>query len=297
MKKLMILSGSLAACVFGAMAETIDVPAGQTVKVEAGRVFTGAALVKTGAGTLDLTGAALRNAGLEIREGAVRLEGGKKVGATTRYVRWTITKTRPGKGGAPEYANSGAQFAEFLLFKDGKPVALPAKAKAIGSGAEGCEGTGKGIDGNVDTKSYSGSPLVVDFGEELSFDGYSYVTANDAIGRDPVSWRLEAGVADADDAQIGWSPIAGENDFTPVKERKTAVGKIFPVSACDVVPYNYPVTVCGKGRLVLRNVNETLETASGTGEIALEGSSSIAFTAGATFAGTVSGSASVVYQK
>ena len=44
-----------AACL--AQAETIDVPAGQTRKVEPGRRFTGDVLVKTGAGELDLTGA------------------------------------------------------------------------------------------------------------------------------------------------------------------------------------------------------------------------------------------------
>ncbi|MBR0505123.1 MAG: hypothetical protein IJJ84_06920, partial [Kiritimatiellae bacterium] len=74
-----------AACL--AQAETIDVPAGQTRKVEPGRRFTGDVLVKVGAGELDLTGAALANAGLEIREGSVRLKGGGSCTVTTRFVQ------------------------------------------------------------------------------------------------------------------------------------------------------------------------------------------------------------------
>ena len=73
MKTLVVV---LVAAACWAQAETIDVPAGQTRKVEPGRRFTGDVLVKTGAGELDLSGASLANAGLEIREGSVkRLQG------------------------------------------------------------------------------------------------------------------------------------------------------------------------------------------------------------------------------
>ena len=73
MKKIALFLAA-AACL--AQAETIDVPAGQTRTVEPGRRFAGDVLVKTGAGELDLTGAVLANAGLEVRAGSVRLRGG-----------------------------------------------------------------------------------------------------------------------------------------------------------------------------------------------------------------------------
>ena len=60
------------------------------------------------------------------------------------------------------------------------------------------------------------------------------------------------------------------------------------VALRDVVPCDYPVTVCGKGRLVLVGVNETLEKASGCGLIVLE-DSSVAFAPGTAFTGSVSG--------
>ena len=71
-------------CLFAAVAAagqngtTLDVPAGKTVKVEPGRLFEGGPLVKTGAGCLDLSGAQLRNAGLEIREGRWRSPEGAR---------------------------------------------------------------------------------------------------------------------------------------------------------------------------------------------------------------------------
>ena len=79
-----VLVAVLVAAACWAQAETIVVPAGQTRKVEPGRRFTGDVLVKVGAGELDLTGAALANAGLEIREGSVRLTGGGSCTVTTR---------------------------------------------------------------------------------------------------------------------------------------------------------------------------------------------------------------------
>ena len=77
MKKLMVAGGALAvfACM-GAAPTAISVPAGETVKVGAGCQFKGGVLVKTGAGTLDLSAAVLRNEGLEIREGAVLFASG-----------------------------------------------------------------------------------------------------------------------------------------------------------------------------------------------------------------------------
>ncbi len=271
--------------------ETIDVPAGQTVKIPKGRAFTGGALVKTGAGTLDLTDAQLRNTGLEIREGAVHFDGAAHA-ATARYVRFTVSKTRPGKKGPPEYAESGPQYAELRLYRDGKHVPMPTGAQILGGASwSDREGPAKAIDGNVETKYYGSSPLVVDLGEEVTFDGYSYVTAHDAIGRDPMDWTLDVG-----DETSAFVTAGRETGFAAPTARKTEVGRIFPVRVSDVVPHDYPVTVCGAGRLVLRGARETIENLSGAGAIVLEGDSTLDIGADATFSGTVSGAGAVTWR-
>ena len=294
MKKLMVAGGALAvfACM-GAAPTAISVPAGETVKVEAGCQFKGGVLVKTGAGTLDLSAAVLRNEGLEIREGAVLFASGGSSAVSCRYLRWNVTKTRPAKSAPPEYGNTGSQFSEFRLFRGGKMLPRPAHATAICAN-DWAESPKKGIDGDLKTKCYA-NPFVADFGEEVTFDGYSFATANDAIGRDPASWTVEAGFATA--AGIQWAPIGSVQGFEAPKARFAEAGKVFPVSVSDVVPAGYPVVVRAAGRLVLRGANEMLEAVSGDGLVQLEGGASVSFGADCAFTGTVCGGGAVNFAK
>ncbi len=294
MKKLMVAGGALAvfACM-GAAPTAISVPAGETVKVEAGCQFKGGVLVKTGAGTLDLSAAVLRNEGLEIREGAVLFASGGSAVVSCRYLRWNVTKTRPAKSAPPEYGNTGSQFSEFRLFRGGKMLPRPAHATAI-CASDWAESPKKGIDGDLKTKCYA-NPFVADFGEEVTFDGYSFATANDAIGRDPASWTVEAGFATA--AGIQWAPIGSVQGFEAPKARFAEAGKVFPVSVSDVVPAGYPVVVRAAGRLVLRGANEMLEAVSGDGLVQLEGGASVSFGADCAFTGTVCGGGAVNFAK
>lgn len=294
MKKLMVAGGALAvfACM-GAAPTAISVPAGETVKVEAGCQFKGGVLVKTGAGTLDLSAAVLRNEGLEIREGAVLFASGGSAVVSCRYLRWNVTKTRPAKSAPPEYGNTGSQFSEFRLFRGGKMLPRPAHATAICAN-DWAESPKKGIDGDLKTKCYA-NPFVADFGEEVTFDGYSFATANDAIGRDPASWTVEAGFATA--AGIQWAPIGSVQGFEAPKARFAEAGKVFPVSVSDVVPAGYPVVVRAAGRLVLRGANEMLEAVSGDGLVQLEGGASVSFGADCAFTGTVCGGGAVNFAK
>ena len=294
MKKLMVAGGALAvfACM-GAAPTAISVPAGETVKVGAGCPFKGGVLVKTGAGTLDLSAAVLRNEGLEIREGAVLFASGGSAAVSCRYLRWNVTKTRPAKSAPPEYGNTGSQFSEFRLFRGGKMLPRPAHATAI-CASDWAESPKKGIDGDLKTKCYA-NPFVADFGEEVTFDGYSFATANDAIGRDPASWTVEAGFATA--AGIQWAPIGSVQGFEAPKARFAEAGKVFPVSVSDVVPAGYPVVVRAAGRLVLRGANEMLEAVSGDGLVQLEGGASASFGADCAFTGTVCGGGAVNFAK
>ena len=90
-------------------------PAGKTVKIEPGRRFEGGVLVKEGEGVLDLTGAVLANAGLDVRSGTVRFAAGASSTVTARFLRFDVRETRPGKKGPPEYGGSGSQFRECRL--------------------------------------------------------------------------------------------------------------------------------------------------------------------------------------
>ena len=276
-----------------AVAETISVPAGQTMTVESGRRFEGEVLVKEGTGTLDLSGAVLANKGLEIHEGSVLLKAGQGASTvTTRFVKFNVSQARPAKSGPPEYGNSGSQFSEFRLYLNGKVLPMPEGAHPL-VGPDSREGPAKGIDGNLKTKCYY-NPLQIDLGREVTFDGYSYVTANDAIGRDPYCWTVEAGVADG--SHVQWMTMGTVSKFEAPKERFTEVGKIFPVCLKDKLPSNYPVKVCGKGRLVLDGLTETLEAVSGSGLIELR-DSKLDIGREATFSGTVCGTGSVQYKK
>ena len=284
---------AVATACLAASAETISVPAGKTERVEPGRRFEGNVLVKEGEGTLDLTGAVLANAGLDVREGAVRFAAGASAIVTARYLRFDVRETRPGKKGPPEYGGSGSQFSEFRLYRGGKALPMPKDAKAMNGNPSMREGPQKALDGDLKTKCYF-NPLIVDLGEDVTFDGYSFVTANDAIGRDPRSWTLAAGTETGGD--IAWSAVGSVNGFEAPKERFTEAGKIFPVALKDVVPANYPVTVGGKGRLVLSGASETLERCAGEGLIVLE-NATVDFAPQATFNGSVTGGGAVSWRK
>ena len=284
---------AVATACLAASAETISVPAGKTERVEPGRRFEGNVLVKEGEGTLDLTGAVLANAGLDVREGAVRFAAGASAVVTARYLRFDVRETRPGKKGPPEYGGSGSQFSEFRLYRGGKALPMPKDAKAMNGNPSMREGPQKALDGDLKTKCYF-NPLIVDLGEDVTFDGYSFVTANDAIGRDPRSWTLAAGTETGGD--VAWSTVGSVNGFEAPAARFTEAGKIFPVALKDVVPANYPVTVGGKGRLVLSGASETLERCAGEGLIVLE-NATVDFAPQATFNGSVSGGGTVSWRK
>ena len=274
-------------------AETISVPAGKTVKMEPGRRFEGGVMVKEGEGVLDLTGAVLANDGLDIRAGAVKFAAGASSAVTARFLRFDVRETRPGKKGPPEYGGSGSQFSEFRLYRGGKVLSMPKGAKAMNGNPSMREGPQKALDGDLKTKCYF-NPLVVDLGEEVTFDGYSFVTANDAIGRDPRSWTLSAGTEVGGD--MSWSGIGSVQGFDAPKDRFAEAGKVFPVALNDVLPVNYPVTIGANGRLELSGATETLERCAGEGLIVLD-DATVEFAPQATFSGSIAGGGTVSWRK
>ena len=285
---------ALAAFVAGAAcAATIDVPAGKVVAVPSGTVYEGEALVKTGAGTLDLSAAVLKNAGLDIREGAVRFANDSKPGPVmARFARFTVSASRPNAA----YSGQAWQISEFNVTKDGKVVPNPPGTAGTQNGDPGGrEGPAKAVDGNVKTKFLTGynHSLEIDFGQPVVFDGYTFTTANDAEGRDPRDFTFDVG----DDTPRGvrWANVSSVKGFDCTLERFKNAGKVFPLCRMDKIPCEYPVTVRGRGRLVLAGLTESLEAISGDGLVVLEGGT-LEIDKDAPFTGSVSGTGSVRWQ-
>lgn len=130
--------------------------------------------------------------------------GAQEVGTSavsrTTFVRWVVTERRSS-------ANS-IQAAELILYSGGVPLDNLSTNGAIvvtnpGGSDPGGEGPAQGYDGNNGSKwldfnfipvgdgTVGESILVIQFPAAVTFDSYSWVTANDSIERDPVSWRLE----------------------------------------------------------------------------------------------------------
>jgi len=261
---LLALAACSAAFAFG---ETVDVPAGKTEVWPAGRTVADGKLVKTGAGTLDLTKAALK-AEIDVREGAVSYSAGGCSAARARYFRFTVSESRPAPKEPPHYGGQGWQISEFRLTLGGKPVPYPKDAVAIPANAHR-EGPSKAIDGDPKTKcfgQYKGS-LAVDLGEEIVFDGYTFDTANDAPGRDPRSWQFAVGMPLGGD--VAWMEAGEVKDFTAPDKRFANVGGPFPVKMRDVVPPGCKVNLGANGRLVLKGAAELLENLSGCGVVEL----------------------------
>lgn len=269
---------------------TVFVPAGET-KRPVGSMSDGA-IVKEGGGTLDLSAVALDGGSVVVREGTVRFAvdgGGVPKAVKTRHLRWTITGTRPNA----QYSGSGPQFSEFRLFCKGAPVKFPAATRSTSPNHSAVEGADKGFDGNLNTKCYQSTPFVLDFGEEVEFDSYSYATANDAIGRDPRDWVLEAG--ESRNGRIVWRVVGVERGFEAPTARFAEAGKRFPTVKGGSFPIDCKIEVCGKGRLVLDGIGGRLENVKGCGLVELVNAAAT-FPAGSAFTGSVVGGA-VTFEK
>lgn len=169
-----------------------------------------------------------------------------------RYLRLTVQASRPGREGAPEYANRSWQCSEFKLYAKGRALSLKqAKIAFTPPGHIAVEGPEKCIDENVLTK-YHGQynlPLVVDLGEEKDLDAYGFVTGNDAIGRDPYTWTVDAGVTSG--ASIVWTRVDHRENVLMTKARRTEVAPTYAFEFRDAFPLN----MVGRAREQMRWFN------------------------------------------
>ena len=147
-------------------------------------------------------------------------------GVPARFIRLTVTASRPGVDGAPDYANRSWQICDLKLFGNGAELPLKgAKVVSPGDGVVRDEGPAQCLDGDVKTK-YHGryrQPLVVDLGEVKALDGYTFVTGNDAYGRDPRDWTFDVGVSADDDGGVLWTRADEHAGVDLTRDRRTEV--------------------------------------------------------------------------
>jgi hypothetical protein len=154
-------------------------------------------------------------------------------GAVT-HVRWVITDWRDPS--SEDYV----QVADLILIAGGVPLPDRSDDPTIlvtnpgGSNPSG-EGPDKGYDGESSTKWLdfesainASSTLVIAFPAPVTFDSYSWVTADDAEGRDPISWRLEVSC----DGET-FTTVDSRSDVSVTPGRAEVVGPFDLAGSCD----------------------------------------------------------------
>ena len=162
-----------------------------------------------------------------------------------RYVRPTVTASRPAPAQPPFYGGRSWQICDWTLLRGGKALGWDG-AKVLGPdrGLVKGEGPAQCLDGNPLTKFHGayGVPLVVDLGKDVVFDAYTFTTGNDAPGRDPYNWTLDAGVPSG--GSITWKRVGWENGFLAPDGRRTVVKPAFKL---DTRPGNTCVSIMPMG--------------------------------------------------
>ena len=273
----------------GSPAATLTVGDGGASSLFSGRITDGTSaltLAKTGSGTLTLSAESIAyTGGTQVEGGTLRIQ--RERGVRAKYLRFAPTVTRP----AGNHQGSGYQLSEFQVMMDGVAVANPAGTTAYAAVPDfGTEMGPKAVDGDLGTKWYCGTygnPLTITFGEPVTFNSYRWATANDAEGRDPVSWTVELGVEGAGGA-VNWYLMDTQTGYDPTWSRNTWIGTNFVVHTPlnNVIPDNHPVFVATGARLALSNLTETVENLTGNGTLLLE-NSVVTLTDYTGFTGTV----------
>ena len=105
------------------------------------------------------------------------------------------------------------QVSEFDLINDGNKVDYTnLTVSNPGGNSPFNEEPAKVIDGDTSTKwlDFNIAPLVFTFNAPVTIDSYNFATANDALGRTPISWTLKG----SDDGAT-WIEIDSRSSVTP----------------------------------------------------------------------------------
>lgn len=112
-----------------------------------------------------------------------------------RYIKWNITNVNG--------SSDQVQVSDFYIVSQGSAVSWGSPTVTLtGCAASSPQNAYKLFDSNTSTKFYSYNynttgrvaTIVADAGAGNSYnlDSYYYVTGNDSVGRDPITWTFEA---------------------------------------------------------------------------------------------------------
>jgi hypothetical protein len=142
------------------------------------------------------------------------------IGGSYLYYRWRITNIR-------DFANSvGVQASEFVFQNSGADTRPTATVTNPGGSNPADEEPSKLYDNNTATKaldfnikSLNVSIFLYTFSTAQTFTGYRWATANDEIGRDPITWTVEGSTNNST-----WTVLHTVTNFNPTATRNTYVG-------------------------------------------------------------------------
>ena len=253
-------------------------------------------IVHSGAGTTFFAGADSTYTGKTMVTNGAAIAGGV---VATKYVRFYPESTRS----SGDYVNSGYQLSEFQLTLNGTKVEYPSgtSASCPGGSWTTAESPAQAIDGSVSTKFYNNInsplyPLVIALSQTTVFDGYRWYTANDATGRDPVTWRVEISDDGANWTSVSRQDYSG-NQSAVTAARNSLVGTwlLSDVSEMNVFSDLSATTVSAPGTLGVSGTSETVGALSGDGSLLLQnGTLGINAFADAAFSGGITGTGTVV---
>ena len=208
--------------------------------------------------------------------------------ATYQYYRFTTTQTA---------GESMIQVSEFDLINDGNKVDYTnLTVSNPGGSSPGGEEPPKVIDGNINTKwlDFNIAPLIFTFDAPVTIDSYNFATANDALGRTPISWTFEGSANGAT-----WVEIDSRNSVTPPGSFFTFFNNAFELPNLSTAPTgvsdNYTLqeeTVLVAATSVLSNdfggggaLTATLETGPSNGQLLFNSDGTFTYLPDLDFAG------------
>lgn len=149
--------------------------------------------------------------------------------STYQYVRYKITKRRPGVAGLVQLTEF--EFYNTAVSESKIPVASVSNPGGSNA-ADAAEGVTKLIDG-LGNKwlDNNNKEVIFDFGTPVSFNKYSFITGNDDPSRDPIQWTLEGS-----NDQERWNIIENVNfDYGTPLARSTS-STILPLPGPSMAP-------------------------------------------------------------
>ena len=152
---------------------------------------------------------------------------------TTRFIRWTITRRRSDA--------DAVQASEFVVYANGEAVSWDGSVGVNNAGGDnpGGEVPQNLVDGDTETKwadlnflvnggenpdtTYGQSIIEIDNFNTITFDSYSWATANDFPERDAVSWTVEVSMDNEN-----WTLISNVSNADITEDRYTYIDPIAP---------------------------------------------------------------------